>query len=147
MDRLIVTNTRFIEITTIRDGFDGIISVADEMKNIPFAIKRVYYIYNLINHEMVMRGKHAHKSLEQVLFCVNGGCSVLLDDGVNKQEIDLTRPDVGVYVGPGVWHIMRHFINNPILVVVASDYFNEADYIRNYNDFLTFQCEKQPTLT
>ena len=138
MDEINIKNAHFIEITTIRDGYDGVISVADELKSIPFAIKRVYYIYNLINHAFVMRGKHAHKKLEQVIFCINGSCHISLNDGANKKDIELTQPQRGIYIGPRVWHVMDNFCNNCILLVFASDYFEEADYIRGFDDFLHY---------
>jgi hypothetical protein len=131
-----VYHARWIEIPEIVDGKDGILSVAEEQKNIPFNIKRVYYIYNLLNHHDVQRGKHAHKALEQVLFCINGSCRITLHDGLETQEVVLSRPNVGLYIGPSMWHVMHSFENNCILLVLASDYFNEEDYIRNYDDYL-----------
>lgn len=138
MDTLIVNNARWIEIPEIRDGFDGIISVVEEAKTIPFKIKRVYYIYNLMNHSRVLRGKHAHKKLEQVLFCINGNCDIVLDDGVHKQTIALDKPHIGIYLGTRLWHVMQKFRNNCILLAFASDYYKESDYIRNYDRFLKY---------
>jgi hypothetical protein len=131
-----VQHAHWIEIPEIIDGNDGILSVAEEHKNIPFSVKRVYYIYNLLNHRDIQRGKHAHKTLEQALFCINGSCRVTLHDGSNTQEVDLHRPNVGIYLGPSMWHVMHSFENNCILLVLASDFFKEEDYIRNYDDYL-----------
>ncbi|NLD92111.1 MAG: WxcM-like domain-containing protein [Fibrobacter sp.] len=136
MNTIYVKNARWISITKIIDGHDGILSVANEMGNIPFDIKRVYYIYNLINHRNVMRGKHAHKSLEQVMFCLNGQCSVTLDDGNRRQNIILDQPDKGIFLGTHLWHTMQEFNSNCILLVFASQLYNEDDYIRNYDEFL-----------
>jgi mannose-6-phosphate isomerase-like protein (cupin superfamily) len=134
--RLQVKNTRWIEIPEIIDGKDGILSVAEEHKNIPFSIKRVYYIYGLELRGHIQRGKHAHKTLEQILFCINGSCKVTLHDGSETQEISLCRPNAGIYLGRRVWHVMHAFENNCILLVLASDLFSEEDYIRNYDDYL-----------
>jgi WxcM-like, C-terminal len=134
--QLHVQHTRWIEIPEIIDGKDGILSVAEDRKNIPFSIKRVYYIYNLQHHKHVQRGKHAHKTLEQVLFCINGSCKLTLHDGTETQEVSLFQPNAGIYLGPRVWHVMHTFEDNCILLVLASDFFNEEDYIRNYDDYL-----------
>ena len=136
MQKIETKNSKWINLTKIIDGFDGILSVAEKSTHIPFDIKRVYYIYNLINHENVIRGKHAHKEIEQVLFCINGSCKILLDDGTSKQEIKLDIPNVGVFIGTNLWHMMYDFQNNCILLVFASDTYKESDYIRDYNSFL-----------
>ena len=133
-----VQHTRWIEIPRIIDGEDGILSVAEGQKNIPFNIKRVYYIYSLQYFQHVQRGKHAHKTLEQVLFCINGRCKVILNDGSETQEVILSRPHSGIYLGPRLWHVMHSFEDNCILLVFASDFFNEEDYIRNFDDYLEY---------
>ena len=138
MNDLIVRNSRWLSIAAIKDGYDGTLSVAEASKTIPFEIKRVYYIYNLVHHDNVIRGKHAHKKLQQALFCINGSCSVSLNDGTGQQEIELTEPNKGIYVGPGVWSTISNFRNNCILLVFASDFFSEADYIRDFKEFLRF---------
>jgi dTDP-4-dehydrorhamnose 3,5-epimerase-like enzyme len=137
-NKSIVKNCHFLEAQKFKDGFDGWLGILENGKNIPFDIKRVYFIYNLLNHEKVVRGKHAHKKLEQALFCVNGACDIMVDDGGRKKEIRLDRPDIGLYLGKMVWHEMKNFQNNCILLVLASDYFDEADYIRNYEEFIEY---------
>jgi dTDP-4-dehydrorhamnose 3,5-epimerase-like enzyme len=89
-----------------------------------------------MNHQDVMRGKHAHKKLKQVLFCISGSCAVELDDGKNKQKIILDQPHQGIYLGNNLWHTMSEFTNNCILLVMASDVYDESDYIRDYQEFL-----------
>jgi dTDP-4-dehydrorhamnose 3,5-epimerase-like enzyme len=138
MNDIAVRNARWLPVSSIKDGYDGTLSVAEALKSIPFEIKRVYYIYNLVHHDNVCRGRHAHKKHEQALFCINGSCRVSLDDGSRRQEIKLTDPGMGIYMGPGVWTILSDFRNNCILIVFASDFFCEKDYIRDYNDFLLF---------
>jgi len=138
---LAVKHSGFIELPRIVDGIDGTISVAESFNHIPFSIKRVYYIYDLKNHHAI-RGKHAHKTLEQVLFCINGSCEIELDDGENKQEIVINEPNVGVILGAGLWHTMKKFSDNCILLVLASDVYNSSDYIRDYDDFKQFAGSK-----
>lgn len=145
MEDLIVNNARWIHTTKILDGFDGTISVAEEHNAIPFNVKRVYYIYNLINHEKVVRGQHAHKTLHQVLFCINGSCTVQINDSYRDQEVELSDPAIGMYLGPLLWHTMRNFQNNCILLVVASDIFKEEDYIRDFSEFLRY-CRSSTAL-
>ena len=139
---IITKNCSYIQLPKIVDGIDGCISVAESHKHVPFAIKRVYYIYNLGN-ENAIRGKHAHKTLEQVLFCVSGGFLLTLDDGINKQEVFLDQPDKGVYLGTYLWHTMTKFSKNCVLLVLASDFFSEADYIRDYDQFLEIIGKKK----
>lgn len=136
-ETIIVKNSGWITLPRIEDGIDGTISVAENMKHIPFEIKRVYYIYNLLNREAI-RGKHAHKKLQQALFCINGSCEIGLDDGSNQQNILLNTPDKGIFLGNELWHTMKNFHANCTLLVLASELYNETDYIRNYEEFLKY---------
>jgi len=126
-------NCKIIELPTIKDGRGSCLSVAENLRNIPFKIKRVYYIYNLDGK--AIRGMHAHKELEQVLFCISGSCLMEVDDGTNMQIITLDEPSVGIYLGPKLWHTMAQFSGNCILLVLASDFYDESDYIRDYPEF------------
>lgn len=134
MDPIRVKNSKTIVLPQIIDGIDGTISVAEYQNHIPFAIKRIYYIYDLINPNAI-RGKHAHKNLEQVLFCINGTCEISLDDGKKSQTIVLDKPNIGLYLGKELWVTMRYFSDNCILLVLASDIYKENDYIRDYDEF------------
>lgn len=102
-------------------------------KNIPFEIKRVYYIFN--TKEGVRRGYHAHKTLEQVLIATNGKCKILLDDGYERQTVELNQPNIGLYIGPRIWREMYDFSPGCVLMVLASDMYDESDYIRKYEEF------------
>jgi dTDP-4-dehydrorhamnose 3,5-epimerase-like enzyme len=126
-----------INLPIIIDGSDGKISVADSLQNIPFEIKRVYYIYDLQNLNAI-RGKHAHKELEQVIFCINGSFRLGLDDGVDKEELVINRRNQGIFLGRGLWHTMTAFSKDCVLLVLASDHYKESDYIRDYDEFLKF---------
>ena len=132
-----VRNCQIIELPVFDDGFDGKLTFAEGLRTIPFEIKRVYYIYDLGKSESI-RGKHAHKELSQVIFCVKGSYRLGLDDGFNREEIFIDRPNMGVLLGPGLWHTMSGFSDDCVLVVFASDYFDESDYIRDYDKFMSF---------
>ena len=108
----------------------------EEFKDIPFEIKRVYYMYD--TGEGVRRGFHAHKSLQQILVCIHGSCKILLDNGREKKIIPLEKPYEGLYIANNMWREMFDFSPDAVLLVLASDYYNEADYIRNYDEFLRF---------
>lgn len=129
-----VKNCHLVELPTIQDGIDGTISVAEIKKQIPFEIKRVYYVYNLAN-QIAIRGKHAHKKLEQVIFCISGSFLLQVNDGLAEEEMWVYKPNVGIYLGVELWHTMTNFSTNCILLVFASDFFDESDYIRDYDQF------------
>ncbi len=132
-----VRNSGSIDLKRIVDERDGCLCIMEAGKDIPFDIKRVYYIVNLENATSV-RGKHAHRTLTQAIFCISGSFVLHLDDGETKQDVHLWRDNVGVILGPGLWHEMREFSSGCILLVAASDYYDEADYIRSYDEFLKF---------
>lgn len=137
MPPLIVKNSGYITLKKIRDNRDGNLIIMEALRDIPFDIKRVYYVTNLENSVSV-RGNHAHKLLEQVIFCIQGCFTLGLDDGVNRQKILMNKDNIGVILGKGLWHTMEEFSSGCVLLVVASDYYKEEDYIRDYDDFLKF---------
>ena len=114
----------------------GQLVALEELKDIPFHIKRVYYMYDTV--EGVSRGHHAHKSLEQILICIHGSCKILLDNGTEKNIVPLERPYEGLYVSNAMWREMYDFSPDAVLMVLASDYYREEDYIRNYDEFLKY---------
>lgn len=114
----------------------GQLVAIEELKDIPFEIKRVYYMYD--TSEGVTRGKHAHKSLQQVLICIHGKCKILLDDGVEEEVVSLENPYEGLFLGNDIWREMYDFSPDAVLMVLASELYDESDYIRNYNEFLEF---------
>ncbi len=130
-----IKNAQYITLPKIKDGRDGILCVAEQNKNIPFDIKRVFYIYDLHDNNAI-RGKHAHREVEQVIFCIRGDFVIQLDDGKNKQFFKLEKPNEGLYIGTYVWNVMTKFSDDCILLVFASELYNESEYIRNYNTFL-----------
>lgn len=114
------------------DSRGSLISL-EELKNIPFEMKRVYYIFG--TKQGVRRGLHAHKQLQQILICVNGSCKVLLDDGIRKKEVLLDNPKKGLFIGNLLWREMYDFSEDCVLMVLANELYDEADYIREYDQF------------
>lgn len=130
-----IKNAAYINLPKIKDGRDGILCVAEQNKNIPFEIKRVFFIYDLHDNSAI-RGKHAHREVEQVIFCIRGDFEIQLDDGKNKQSFKLEKPNEGLYLGIYLWNVMTKFSDDCILLVFASELYNESEYIRDYNTFL-----------
>ena len=114
----------------------GQLVAVEEGNDIPFKVRRVYYLYDTV--EGVRRGYHAHKNLQQVLICVHGSCKILLDDGETKEVVELNRPEEGLYIANNIWREMFHFSSDAVLLVLASELYDEADYIRDYSDFIKF---------
>jgi dTDP-4-dehydrorhamnose 3,5-epimerase-like enzyme len=111
----------------------GWLIAIENLRAVPFEIRRVYYIYG--SQAGVTRGKHAHYKLRQVAICLQGSCRFHMEDGSGKQNILLDRRDYGLVIAPLVWHEMDEFSPDCILLVLASDLYDESDYIRNYHDF------------
>nr|UEO57215.1 TDP-4-oxo-6-deoxy-alpha-D-glucose-3,4-oxoisomerase [Morganella morganii] len=124
-----------IEFKTLGDDRGSLISL-EQNKNIPFEIKRIYYIFG--TKENVSRGFHAHKKLRQLAVCVRGSCRFVMDNGTQKEEIILNSPDKGLVIDAMQWHEMHDFSEDCIIIVLANDYYDESDYIRNYENFRSF---------
>ena len=114
----------------------GQLVALEEMKDIPFKVKRVYYMYD--TKAGVRRGFHAHKCLEQILICIHGSCKILMDNGDEKAEVLLDKPYEGLYISNAIWREMFDFSSDAVLMVLASEYYDESDYIRNYDEFLKY---------
>ncbi|SMG26075.1 sugar 3,4-ketoisomerase [Cedecea sp. NFIX57] len=120
----------------------GSLIALEESANIPFEIKRVYYMFDTCKN--VTRGYHAHKALKQVAIVIRGSCCFVLDDGKDRVEVILDNPAQGLLINSVVWREMKDFTPDCILMVLASEHYDENDYIRNYNDFLRYvhnECE------
>ena len=115
----------------------GNITIIEGQVNVPFDIKRVYYLYDIPGGEA--RGGHAHKKLYQLLVAASGAFDVLLDDGVNKKVVTLNRPDYGLFIVPGIWRELCEFSSGATCLVLASEVFGGQDYIRTYDHFLTIK--------
>jgi len=134
MEEIGIKNCGIIELPAIGNQKQGFLSYGEAKEHIPFNIKRVYYIYRIKDINTV-RGRHAHKKLEQVIFCLNGSFKFILDDGTKKIEKRMTTPNIGLYIGPYVWHEMKDFSEDVVIISITSDYYNENDYIRDYKTF------------
>lgn len=115
----------------------GNITVVENEDTIPFAIKRIYYLYDVPGGES--RGAHAHKKLSQLIVAVSGSFSVTLTDGKVKRTFLLNRPYQGLYVVPGIWRTLDDFSSGSVCLVLASETYQEEDYIRNYEEFLAWK--------
>lgn len=111
-----------------------LVSIEGE-QDTPFDVKRVYYMYDIT--EGAKRGCHAHKTLEQLLVCVHGSCRVMLDDGRTRTETQLENPCKGLYIGPFIWREIYDFSFDAVLMVLASDHYDESDVILDYEQFLS----------
>ena len=112
----------------------GNITVLENGVNVPFDVKRVYYLYDVPSGEE--RGGHAHYELEQYIVAASGSFDVILDDGVNRRRISLNRPNLALHIVPGLWRSLDNFSSGSICMVLASHVYNEADYLRNYVKYL-----------
>jgi len=122
-----------LDLAVFGDDRGSLISLEENI-NVPFKIKRVYFIFD--TNDGVSRGLHAHKDLEQVVICVKGSCRLVLDDGKSKESIILDSPNKGIYIDNSKWREMHDFSEDCILLVLASKVYDESDYIRHYKDFL-----------
>ena len=122
-----------INLKLIGDERGSLISLEGNV-NVPFDIKRVYYIFD--TKEDVERGFHAHINLKQLVVSVKGSCTFVLDNGIKKEELILSKPNQGLFIEGLIWREMKNFSSDCVLIVLASEYYNESDYIRNYDKFL-----------
>lgn len=125
-----VTFHRLPRVLDIR----GSLSVGEFDRSIPFAVKRYFLVFDVPSVET--RGEHAHRRCHQFLVCVRGSCAVVADDGKKREEFQLDRPDLGIYLPPMVWGIQYKYSPDAVLLVFASDYYDASDYIRSYPEFL-----------
>ena len=117
--------------------YRGQLIALEEFKDIPFRIKRVYYMYDTADG--FVRGKHAHKHLEQILVCIHGSCKIKLDNGYEQKVVPLEKPYEGLYVPSKMWREMYDFSEGAVLLVFASELYDENDYIRDYDEFLNYK--------
>ena len=118
----------------VRGDARGSLVAIEGMSDIPFAIARVYYVYATVTG--VTRGLHAHRALHQLAVAVSGSCTMLLDDGAQRMTVRLDDPAVGLTMGPMIWREMSDFSPDCVLMVLADAAYDEADYIRDYGEFL-----------
>lgn len=127
-------------IKTISAGRAGKLSFFEAQRDIPFDIKRVYYIYGA--EKDCIRGGHAHKELCQFIICMYGKIRFIINDGVNKYEVVLDSPEKGIYLEPGLWRDIIWETKDSVLCVMASEFYDESDYLRDYNEFLEWKNQR-----
>ena len=126
---------KWVNFPPLGDERGSLVALEAE-KTVPFAIKRVYYIF--ATQQGVARGFHAHQKLKQVAVCVTGKCRMILDDGTTREEAWLDSPTKGLLIGDLIWREMHDFSEDCVLLVLASEHYDEADYIRGYEEFLEY---------
>lgn len=134
---------RLIQLPQVHDRAGNLTAVNNE-KEIPFAIHRVYYLYDV--PAGAERGGHSHRELREFLVAASGSFDVILDDGFSRQTVRLDRPNVGLLIEPGFWREIVNFSGGSICMVLASAKYDEADYIREYDEFLASRKNESSTL-
>jgi WxcM-like, C-terminal len=138
MKKISVYDCSVIELQKINNRSGNITPVTNNI-NIPFEIKRVFYIYDIPSGED--RGAHAHKECHQFLIAASGSFEIEMDDGINKRTIILNRPHFGLYIPPGIWAAEKEFSSSSVCLVLTSQKFNENDYLRDYQQFIKYRNE------
>lgn len=126
-------NVSLIKFREIVDKY-GCLTPIEGKKNIPFEIKRVYYITKV--NKDVVRGNHSHKELHQILISLNGTVKIKVKNPLEEEVIELNKSSEGLYIGPMIWREMYDFSEDAVLLVLASEYYDESDYVRNYDFYL-----------
>ncbi|MEM3485215.1 MAG: FdtA/QdtA family cupin domain-containing protein [Candidatus Bathyarchaeia archaeon] len=129
-----IAGCRLVKFPKIKDH-RGNLTFIESAKHIPFEIKRIYYLYDVPAAEV--RGGHAHKELEQIIIALSGSFDVILDNGVEKAAVTLNRPWEGLYIPRLVWRELENFSSGAVCLVLASQFYDENDYYRNYDQFLS----------
>ena len=135
MNKTTIEDCILIEIPKVHDERGSLAVI--EKDNIPFEIKRVYYLYDVPSD--AYRGGHAHKNLQQLIIPLSGSFEVLLKDANNTKRITLNKPNIGLLLVPGIWREIDNFSSGSVCLVLASDIYNEEDYMRDYDDLILFK--------
>ena len=120
---------------------NGNLTVVEDYNEVPFKIKRVYYLYDIPGGEE--RGGHAHKALYQLIVAISGSFTVNITDGRESKSITLNRPYEALLIVPGIWRTLDNFSSGSVCAVIASEHYDESDYIRNYDEFLLLNSKEQ----
>lgn len=119
---------------------NGNLTVVENGMQVPFDIKRVYYLYDVPGGEE--RGGHSHKALKQFVVAISGAFDVIIDDGINQRTVTLNRPYMGLLIVPGIWRVINNFSSGAVCLVLASEHYDEADYVRDYQEFKQLTATK-----
>ena len=126
-------NIRIIKFKKFSDKYGSLVPIEAE-KDIPFAVRRIYYIFDV--PAKTRRGFHSHKCLHQVLVCLKGSVKILVKTSVEEQIVNLSDASEGLYIGPMIWREMYDFSEGSVLLVMASEHYDEGDYERNYDKYI-----------
>lgn len=126
---------KLINLESHNDSRGSLVAI-EYPRNIPFEVKRVYYLFN--NQENLERGKHAHKKLKQVYIALAGSCIVEFDNGKEKKSLTLNNPEQGILIDEVIWREIKNISKDCVLLVLADEIYKEEDYIRDYNEFIDF---------
>ena len=133
--RVSVFDCDIVHFPKIHNRAGNITSIQNNIE-IPFSVQRIYYLYDIPGGES--RGAHGHKELEQLVIAASGSFDITIDDGKNKKTVQLSRPYMGLHIKPGIWRDITNFSSGSICLVLASHCYTEADYLRNYDEFLAY---------
>lgn len=131
-----INECKLIDLRKISDPRGNLTPIEGDL-DIPFDIKRIYYLYDVPSGES--RGAHAHKELRQLIIAANGSFTITLNDGKNKKTFTLNRPYQGLLIVPGIWRDLDDFSSGAVLLCLASEHYDAADYIRDYDEFLKYK--------
>src|SRR5215475_9092448 len=134
IDGIRIDGVRLLELPLFKDS-RGSLSFAQYQDTLPFLPKRYFIVFDVGEGEI--RGNHAHRKVHQMLICVKGACRVSLDDGKIREDVLLDRPELGLYLPPGIWATEKDFSRDAVLMVLASEVYDPDEYIRDYEEFVT----------
>ncbi len=140
MEKYSIFDCTIIELDKHHSDRKGNLSVVVNSSTLPFDVKRAFYLYDIPAGES--RGAHAHKELHQFIIAASGSFSITLDDGKTKRTFLLNRPNLGLYIYPGIWNSLSDFSSGAICLVLTSDIYKEEDYIRDYDEFIRFRTNR-----
>ncbi len=136
MKHTTIHDCKIIDLRKISDPRGNLTPIEGGL-DVPFGIKRVYYLYDVPGGES--RGAHAHKELRQLIIAANGSFSITLDDGTNKKTFNLNRSYYGLLIVPGIWRDLDDFSSGAVLLCLASEHYDANDYIRDYDEFIAYK--------
>lgn len=128
-----VNECKLVSLPKIVDNRGNLTFIESE-NHIPFTIERVYYLYDIPGG--ATRAAHGHKALHQLMICMSGSFEVCLEDGINRKIFQLNKPNVGLYIPPMIWRDLVNFSSGAVCMVLASEYYDESDYYRDYQEFI-----------
>ena len=135
MKETVIADNKILEVPKIVDPRGNLSVIENDV--IPFTMKRIYYLYDVPSDSF--RGGHAHKKLHQFLIAISGSFDVKLNDGKSTKTVTLNKPNKGLLIVPGTWRELNNFSSGAVCLVIASEVFNESDYIRDYSSFKEYK--------